>query len=305
MSRAIRLPFGLHELIEASARRYLHPPNGPAVDFSAPPGEPALAPPDSVGWQVFRNPVSLFVGGVAAVILELAEPRVRAGVWGHSRFRTDPVDRLQRTGLAAMVTVYGAQSVAERMIASVNHAHQAVAGQAEDGSFYTALDPELLDWVQATAAFGFLQAYRALVRPVPPLARDRFYAEGEPGALLYGAVGAPRSEAGLHALFDKMAPKLGPSPVIAEFLAIMARAPILPRPARGLQALLVRAAVALVPPPLRDRLDLADRLGPSERRLLRAAANAADRLRLDFSPAAQACLRLGLPPDYLHRHKAW
>lgn len=52
--------------------------------------------------------MALLVGGIAAVILELAEPRVHTGVWEHSLFRSDPVRRLQRTGLAAMATVYGA-----------------------------------------------------------------------------------------------------------------------------------------------------------------------------------------------------
>ena len=66
MSRAFRLPLGLHGLIEASAQRYMQPPAGPQIDFTQPPGEPALAPPDSVSWQVFRNPVSLFAGGVSA-----------------------------------------------------------------------------------------------------------------------------------------------------------------------------------------------------------------------------------------------
>jgi uncharacterized protein (DUF2236 family) len=32
--------------------------------------------PDSVSRCVFKNPLPLFIGGVAAVILELAEPRV-------------------------------------------------------------------------------------------------------------------------------------------------------------------------------------------------------------------------------------
>ncbi len=58
------------------------PEGGPRVDFRQPAGEPALAAPDSVSWRVFKNPVSLFVGGVTAVILELAEPRVRSGVVG-------------------------------------------------------------------------------------------------------------------------------------------------------------------------------------------------------------------------------
>jgi hypothetical protein len=32
---------------------------------------------DSVSWRIFKDPVSVFVGGIAAVILELAEPSVR------------------------------------------------------------------------------------------------------------------------------------------------------------------------------------------------------------------------------------
>ena len=305
MSRAIRLPLGLHALIEASARHYMEPRSAAPVDFSEPRGEPALAPPDSVCWQVFRNPVSLFVGGVTAVILELAEPRVRAGVWGHSSFRTDPIERLQRTGLAAMVTVYGPRSVAERMIAAVSRAHEAVEGVTPEGESYSATDPMLLDWVQATAAFGFLQSYRAFVRPVPRAARDLFYEEGKPAALLYGATGAPTSEGGVDELFQHMATRLGPSPVLHDFLRIMRGAPILPPGARMLQPMLIRAAVGLVPDWLRERLQLEDRLRPTERRAIRTLAGIADRIRLDSSPAAQACIRLGLPPDHLHRAPDW
>src|SRR5882757_5838926 len=125
-SFSLRRPL-LNRLDKAS-RALLLPDGGPAVDFRHPAGEPALATPDSVSWRVFKNPVSLFVGGVTAVILELAEPRVRTGVWEHSGFRRDPLPRLKRTGLAAMVTVYGARSAAEAMIAGVRHMHERVAG---------------------------------------------------------------------------------------------------------------------------------------------------------------------------------
>lgn len=276
---------------------------GQAFDFSRPPGEPALAGPDSVSWRVFRNPLSLFTGGIAAVILEFAEPRVRSGVWDHSSFRSDPVDRLKRTGLAAMVTIYGARTAAEQMIAGVRRAHERVQGHTPAGEPYRADDPELLTWVQATAAFGFLEAYAAYVRPVAPSDRDRFYAEGAPAAELYGAIGAPVSEAKLEALFARAAPTLQPSPVIFEFLDIMRRAPILPPAARLAQGALVRAAVAIVPTWLRERLELGPEwnLRPLEAQLLKRAARILERIRLDSSPAAQACVRLGLPPDSLYR----
>jgi uncharacterized protein (DUF2236 family) len=199
-----------------------------------------------------------------------------------------------------MVTVYGARSLAEGMIAGVNRAHDAVAGVTPEGEPYRATEPVLLDWVQATAAFGFLQAYRSFVREVPRAARNLFYAEGEPAARLYGATGAPTSEVELDALFDRLAPRLGPSPVIHEFLGIMRTAPILPPGARLLQPALLRAAISLLPAPLRDRLGLGGGLRLGERRLLRGLAALADQLRVDTSPAALACVRLGLPPDYLH-----
>src|SRR6185436_11581104 len=93
------------------------------IDFRKPPGEPALAAHDSLTWRIYKNPVALFAGGVSAVILELAEPRVRSGVWEHTTFKTDPVARMKRTGMAAMVTVYAPADVARRMIAGVVRAH--------------------------------------------------------------------------------------------------------------------------------------------------------------------------------------
>ncbi len=106
----LRLPPPLTRWLERVAGDLLQPPGLPPVDFAAPPAEPALVPHDSVSWRVFKNPLTVAVGGIAAVILELAEPRVRHGVWDHSNFRERPLERLQRTGLAAMLTVYGAQS---------------------------------------------------------------------------------------------------------------------------------------------------------------------------------------------------
>jgi uncharacterized protein (DUF2236 family) len=263
-----------------------------------------LVAPSSVAWQVFRNPVALFIGGVAAVILELAEPRVRSGVWDNSSFTSDPVDRLRRTGLAAMVTVYGAKSSAEAMIANVRRIHDSIEGRTEAGAFYRANDPELLDWVQATASYGFLEAYCAYVRRLPPAARDLFYAEGLPAASLYGATGAPRDEHELAALFARMRPKLERSEVIFEFLRIMQHAPLFPASLRPVQRLLVRAAVDIVPPWARRLTGLGQGLNGLERHAVRQIGAAANRLRLDGSPAAQACLRLGLPQDYLWKAAA-
>ena len=56
------------------------PPPGMAVDFTSPQGAPELTPAHGISWEIFDNPVSLFIGGVAAVLLELAKSSVRAAV---------------------------------------------------------------------------------------------------------------------------------------------------------------------------------------------------------------------------------
>ena len=297
------LPLFLQRGVDRLASNLLHPPGSPPVDFRLPAGEPALAPHDSVSWKVFKNPIATFVGGVAAVILELAEPRVRTGVWEHSSFRTRPMQRLQRTGLAAMVTVYGARSAAKEMIAHVVRRHGQVTGLTPSGEAYSANDVDLLTWVQATATFGFVQAYHAYARPLPREHFDRFYFEGQAAARLYGAIDAPASEDGMRALFDSMRGRLEASPIVFEFLEIMRQAPILPAPLRPMQRVLVRAAVEITAAWVRERLGLkrAMGVGAIEQRIVRSAGRIADRVMLGDGPAVQACLRLGLPADYLYR----
>jgi len=273
----------------------------PTADFTRPVGEEALAGPDSVSWRVFKNPVALYVGGIAAVLLELAEPRVRTGVWEHTTFRTDPLARMRRTGLAAMVTVYGARSEAETMIAGVTRMHAKVAGTTPDGREYRALQPELMDWVQVTASYGFLQAYHRFVSPLSQQDRDRFYAEALPAARLYGAPGAPASEAEQVRLFERMLPQLEPHPIVHEFLDIMRRTHGLPWMLRPLEGCYLRAAIGLLPETVRELLGFgaACELARWQRAAVAISGRIFDRIPLRNTPPVQACMRLGLPANYL------
>lgn len=276
-----------------SIKELLRPPPGMAFDFSQPAGEPALAPSDGIAWQVFANPVVLFIGGVAAVLLELSEPSVRSGVWDHGGFRQDPGMRLRCTGFAAMMTVYGPRSAAERMIARVVRMHGKVSGTTPGGRPYRANDPRLLDWVQATATFGFTEAYHRYLRPLSALEKDAAFAEGELAARLYGALGAPRSWAAWEAMLAESAAGLEGSAILADFLRIMEQTPLVPGPMRPLQRLLVRAAVEIVPEPVRSLPQLRGRgLRPGEAALVRALARSSALLPLGDTPAAQAARRL-------------
>ncbi|MFC3712178.1 oxygenase MpaB family protein [Sphingoaurantiacus capsulatus] len=276
----------------------------PSIDFTSPAGAPALYAPDSISWRVFKNPISLFIGGVAAVLLELAEPRVRSGVWGHSIFPTDPLTRIRRTGLATHVTFYAPANVARQVIKGVVRMHDKVKGETPGGLPYFANDPVLLDWVQATASYGFIEAYSRFANTLSRAERDRAYAESEIGGQLFGATGAPRSVAECEAQVEAMRPLLEPHPIVDEFLSIMTTRIGLKGPLRPLQRLLVRAGVELLPEWVIERLELGPewRLSGFEKRLVRTLGAIADRIPIPGTPPYQAAKRVGLPLRQLYGH---
>ena len=277
------------------------PPGMPAVDFSAPAGAPALFAPDSVTWRVMKNPVALMVGGIAGVILELAEPRVRTGVWEHSTFRRDPAGRIRRTGYATMMTIYGPVDAARAMAANVSRRHTRIGGKTPAGIAYRADDDELLAWVHATAAFGFLEAYCRFVRPLSDAERDQFYDEGAIAADLFGVRAPPHTVRQVDALFEAMRPKLQCSAIVFEFLSLLKQATLLPTLARPFQRVAIRAAIEITPVWARDILGLSTKLLPlGGHTALRAFGAAAERVVLETAPPARACVRLGLPANYLY-----
>jgi uncharacterized protein (DUF2236 family) len=252
-----------------------------ARDYGHPRGDPGVFGPGTVTWAVHANPVSLAIGGIAAVVLELAEPRVRTGVWEHSNFRTDPLGRMRRTADATMLTTYGPTAAVEQRIAMVNRMHERVSGRTPDGQAYHAMDPELLTWVQATVNYGFLNAY---VRYVDPgLSRgdqDRYYAEAAAMGARFGSRGLPASVDGAERLIEEMRPKLNPHPIIGEFLDLVSRTSPAGPAGRAVQPLLVDASVGLLPDWVPGQLGVSRP---------RARARAAERL---MGPLARAAGRL-------------
>ncbi|MFN7054821.1 oxygenase MpaB family protein [Hyphomonas sp.] len=276
------------------------------VDYTQPPGEPAFAAPDSVSWQVFKNPVALAIGGVCAVLLEFADARIRSGVWDHSVFKTDPIGRSKRTGIAAMVGVYGPQSAARRVIQGVTNMHSKVQGETPGGEAYKALDPELLDWVSATAGYGFLMAYHRFVRELTEDEITRFFTEGEPVARLYGVQHPLRSLEHFNCMLAHLLPRFEPHPINTEFLAIMTSGRAAPGVPKGLQSALVHAAVDILPRQVRARLGLGKdyNLSPLGRLTVKAMATAAEHTPDLTGPAAEAAERLGLPRSYVWKSAA-
>lgn len=279
---------------------------GWTIDFSQPAGESAYQHPGSMHWRVYKNPIALAIGGVAAVLLEFADARIRSGVWDHSTYKADPIGRSKRTGVAAMVGVYGPRSAARRVIQGVTNMHARVNGETPKGEAYRALEPELLDWVSATAAYGFLNAYDRFVTPLSEAEKNRFYAEGEPVARLYGVQNSPRSTADFLAMMDRLVDRFEPHPIVEEFLAIIQSGQAAPNMPRFLHRALARASVSLLPPLVRRKLELGREydLTLLDQLALKAAGKLADRTPIKGSPPCEASLRLGLPADFLYRGKA-
>ena len=138
----------------------------------------------SVTRRVNRENV-LMLGGGRALLMQLAHPKVAAGVDDHSDFRIDPIRRLRRTVRLAMVMVYGTRDDALVAARTVNQAHAHVRG-----TDYRALDPDLLLWVHATLVDSALVTYESFVQPLRPDERDDFYQESR---IIGELLGVPRS----------------------------------------------------------------------------------------------------------------
>lgn len=276
------------------------------IDYSTPPGEPALVHPSSIQWRIYKNPIALGIGGVAAVLLEFADARIRSGVWDHSTYKADPIGRSRRTGTAAMVGVYGPASAARRVIQGVTNMHTRVTGETPSGEAYKALDVELLDWVAATAAYGFVNAYDRFVSPLSEAEKAQFYSDGASIARLYGSENPIASTADFMAMMDKLAPRFEPHPIVSEFLDIIQSGKAAPTVPKFLHRALARASISLLPPIVRQKLGFGREydLTFADRIALKTAGRLADRVVQPNSPPAQAAVRLGLPADFVWRKPA-
>lgn len=130
---------------------------------------PGMFADDSIVRRVNRENV-LMLGGGRALLMQLAHPKVAAGVDEHSDFRTRPMYRLRRTIKLTMAIVFGDRETALAAARTVNKVHGHVRGAA-----YRALDPDLLLWVHATLVDTALATYETFVRRLSGDEREDFY----------------------------------------------------------------------------------------------------------------------------------
>lgn len=149
--------------------------------------------PDSVIRRVGNSPLTPFLGGGPAVLLQVAHPLVAAGVAAHSDYRRNLWKRLLRTLRALYLITFGSKEEAARAGAAVQAVHACVQGRTErhlgrfpPGTPYSAEDPELMLWVHATLVVCSLGSFTRFVSPLSLEERERYYREMALVARIFG-----------------------------------------------------------------------------------------------------------------------
>ncbi|HEU4345101.1 MAG TPA: oxygenase MpaB family protein [Candidatus Binatia bacterium] len=145
--------------------------------------------PDSVIWRVDREMVLLLAGG-RALLMQIAHPKVAAGVAEHSRFQKDPLRRLRQTMNAMWSVVFDEVGQARGSLSRVKEIHGTVRGKIADPDgkpavSYSALEPELLLWVHATLVDSALLAYEHFVAPLSAADKIQYYEDTKKLATLF------------------------------------------------------------------------------------------------------------------------
>ncbi|MCE7925672.1 MAG: DUF2236 domain-containing protein [Haliscomenobacteraceae bacterium CHB4] len=171
--------------------------------------------PDTITWHLYREPIFV-LGGVRALLLQIAHPAVADGVARYSGFQADPFGRGYRTFAAMAMIYFGNRKQAEATAQRLWRIHSAIRGtypisdcglRIADSTTpesairnpksairnpqseipYSANDPDLLFWVLATLTETTLQVYERLpFLNLPPDWKERFYEESKIAAHLLG-----------------------------------------------------------------------------------------------------------------------
>jgi len=210
------------------------------------PGPRWFAPDRPV--RVVHGDASMYIGGLAALLLQSLHPVAMAAVWAHSGFQGDPWGRLQRTSTFLAETTFATAADAERAVRRVRAVHAGVTGTTSDGVAYRASDPALLSWVHLAEAFCFLRAHQRYgAAPLAPDGRDGYVADMASVARRLGVPDPPVTEAGLAEALLLRRGELAATAESAATARYLLAEPPLPWPARLPYALLSAAAVDLLP----------------------------------------------------------
>jgi uncharacterized protein (DUF2236 family) len=208
------------------------------------------------------------IGAGTALLLQLAHPSIAQGVHDHSNYEDRPLDRLFGTLYATSAVVFGSRSDAQEIGKAIGRVHTRVNGPG-----YSALDPGLLCWVNATLLGTAVQLYQGIIRPLSTAELDEFVADSRIVGEVFGCPldAQPATWSAFEQYWDDTVSSLVVADTARRVAGSLLSGQGLPlRPAWLPTLVLARAlTAAMLPPRLRDEYQL------PWRRFDRAAATAA------------------------------
>ncbi|MBM7504812.1 oxygenase MpaB family protein [Agromyces aurantiacus] len=195
---------------------------------------------------------TFMAGGAAAILLQLADPRIAAGVARHSGFRERPLDRLAATHQYLMALWFGDERDIRAVVRAVNARHAHVRG--DDAPRYDAREPDAQRWVAATILHVGTDLERRMSRrPLDPATADALVRAYAPlaGRLQGASAGWPSTRAEFDAWWSERLSHLEVGPEARAVARDLLAGTGLPAPLRPLMAPVRLVTVALLPPEVR------------------------------------------------------
>ncbi|GAA1821128.1 oxygenase MpaB family protein [Agromyces neolithicus] len=199
----------------------------------------------------------LLLGGGAAILLQLADPRVARGVALHSDFRDRPLDRLVGTLDYVYAIGFGDDEMVAAVVDAVNARHRPVRSPAAEAGepTYSAFDADAQRWVASTLLATALRLHERLWGALDAATADvivRSY--GALGSSLQAArEGWPDSRAEFDAWWgERVAALQVGDDARSVARSLLSGASALPFGSRALLPPIRLITAALLPPAIRD-----------------------------------------------------
>ena len=224
---------------------------------------PGIFTDRSVTRRVAAEP-PILLGAGTALLLQIAHPKVARAVSEHSDFESNPVPRLLETLDYLSMVTFGTKEEAHRVAWSVMRTHDRVNGPG-----YTAHDPDLQCWVNATLFQTARDLYERMLGQMPPDETARYYEEFCSIAVLLGCPreALPADVAAFDAYWAEMIRKLKITDAARRLAVPILHPPIMPWLTWPFAMVLRLLSVGLLPETVRE--DYALPWTPASRRMLR------------------------------------
>jgi uncharacterized protein (DUF2236 family) len=183
--------------------------------------------PDSAVWTVHGD-ISVLVAGMRALLLQTLHSGAMAGVHDWSRYREDPLGRLNGTVRWVLTTSFGTREQADEACNRVGRLHERVRGSYSRNGHdveYSASDPSLASWVHVAFADSFLTCQQTWGGAIPGGA-DEYVKEWAIVGSLMGVATPPHSAEELAAQLAAFDSELRSDELVRDAVRFLRKPPL-------------------------------------------------------------------------------